>query len=626
MKIYSFQNIHIWKNICLPVLIMLLSGIPFKLPGQEITGEKRVWYPMTISFNGPEASEMDKAPNPFLDYRLQVIFTGPSGQVYNVPGFFDGDGRGGPSGNVWKVHFTANEAGNWHYRAVLKNGTGIAISTDPLAGTAVILKGQEGSIMVAPMDRNAPGFYGKGRVVHEKGSFYQKTAGDGRYWIKSGTDSPENFLAYSDFSDTPPNPDRPEWYHKYADHIKDWQQGDPTWDNGKGKGIIGALNYLSEHHVNSIYVLLMNIGGDGKDVYPFSGNIDPKGDPGNDNLHFDLAKLRQWEIVFDHAQRKEINIQAVFGEGEEANKKELDNAELGTERKLYYREMIARFSHCNALEWNISEEYDIPPFPLKPDLVMEFARYIREVDSYDHPVTVHNCYATGFDPFIGKVPFDLTSFQYYPEQKHTKIYYGYGEIAEKLRREAGENGRPIAIFFDEFCQASRKDDDAHDPTGFPFLSGQSFIRKEMIWPLFLSGDGGIEFISGDLLSLDDFRIHEPLWNYAWYARKFMEENLPLGEMEPVDYLLNNEGSGYYEDGQVFAKSGVCYAVYLPDATLPGMLNLHGDQNEFRLRWYNPRTGEFEGEEQIIQGGKDIQFGLPPSSSGDDWVVLLQKVR
>jgi len=47
------------------------------------------------------------------------------------------------------------------------------------------------------------------------------------------------------------------WEHRTP---KDWQSGDPDWGNGKGKAIIGALNYLASQHVNSIYFLPMNIG------------------------------------------------------------------------------------------------------------------------------------------------------------------------------------------------------------------------------------------------------------------------------------------------------------------------------------------------------------------------------
>jgi len=46
-------------------------------------------------------------------------------------------------------------------------------------------------------------------------------------------------------------------------------------------------------------------------------------------------------------------------EAEEPNKRELDDGELGTERMLYYRELIARFGHHLALQWNLCEEYNL---------------------------------------------------------------------------------------------------------------------------------------------------------------------------------------------------------------------------------------------------------------------------
>ena len=78
-------------------LICLLGNVPLAA-GTTINGDRVKWHPITISFAGPLANETDDSPNPFLDYRLQVTFTGPSGQNYLVPGFFDGDGNGGGGG------------------------------------------------------------------------------------------------------------------------------------------------------------------------------------------------------------------------------------------------------------------------------------------------------------------------------------------------------------------------------------------------------------------------------------------------------------------------------------------------------------------------------------------------
>jgi hypothetical protein len=40
----------------------------------EITGELKKWHKITLTFDGPETSEMDKL-NPFMAYRFDVYFT-----------------------------------------------------------------------------------------------------------------------------------------------------------------------------------------------------------------------------------------------------------------------------------------------------------------------------------------------------------------------------------------------------------------------------------------------------------------------------------------------------------------------------------------------------------------------
>jgi Putative collagen-binding domain of a collagenase len=127
-------------------------------------------------------------------------------------------------------------------------------------------------------------------------------------------------------------------------------------------------------------------------------------------------------------------------------------------------------------------------------------------------------------------------------------------------------------------------------------------------------------------TLEDFRPpYGGLLTYTRYARSFMEENLPFWEMAPQDGLLSGESgeSTANGGGQVFAKPGQLYAVYLPDATSTGSLDLSGVSGEFQKRWYNPRTGAFAGTPQSMSGGGKRSLGAPPSSASADWVVLVQ---
>jgi hypothetical protein len=598
-------TIRNWQAVACATVFVALDGLMSSAGAQvaasppfTLTGPCKKWEAVSIAFQGPAANAADNQPNPFLDYRLQVVFAGPGGKEYNVPGFFDGDGRGGQSGTVWRVLFSPDEVGAWKFRASFRKGPELAVRLEADAGQPAAFDGGTGSFVVVPSDAAAPEFLKWGRLEYV-GKFYLKFR-DGGYWIKGGTDEPEDFLGYAGFTNT-------KGRHRYENHVQDWRPGDPDWDNGKGKAIIGALNYLSSQHMNNLYFLPMNIGGDGKNVWPYLGPIDPKGSATNDNLHFDVAKLRQWESVFDHAQRRSIFLHFALNEAERGNKNELDNTALGVERKLYYRELIARFGHHVALQWNLCEEYNLD-LKLAPELVKSYAEYIHAVDPYDHPITVHHAgkLPQAWNPFLGFRLFPVTSFQW----EHT-------DIVEEWRKASREAGFPQVVSMDEFFPdtASVANADRH--------------RREYTWPIYLSG-GQLEYILADLIKTDDFRKYEPNWKYTWYARKFLEQNLPFWEMEPMDHLLTGaatyQGKNNLVTGQVFAKPDEIYALYVPLGDNTGTLDLTAANGKFTQRWYNPRTGGFMGPAKTIEGGKPVPLGQPPAEASEDWAVLIKRPK
>ncbi|MCK4627502.1 MAG: hypothetical protein KAT56_00790, partial [Sedimentisphaerales bacterium] len=152
----------------------------------------------------------------------------------------------------------------------------------------------------------------------------------------------------------------------------------------------------------------------------------------------------------------------------------------------------------------------------------------------------------------------------------------------------------------------------------PHGYGQVKIRKEVLYPILFSG-GSVEFILEDLLATDDFRRYEAMWNYTYFARKFMEENLPFYRMQPHDELLNGEA----RHGEVLARVGEKYAIYFPDARNTGKLDLRGHRKTFNKRWYNPRTGNFDGTISTLKGGDNVPLGTPPGEPKEDWVLLLE---
>jgi hypothetical protein len=266
------------------LFVLLLSALLFSCQTQQnqsikINGELKQWHKITLELTGPETSEWAKE-NPFLDYKLEATFTNGT-KSYTVPGFFAADGNAAETsadaGNIWKIHFRPEATGTWNYKISFRKGKDIVVIEgdnlgEPIDGDAI-----EGSFEVAASDKTGNDFRAKGRIVNG-GLGYFKFQDSDEIWIKNGADSPENFLAFTDFDQTlrfslktevrEGEADPKKDLHKYEPHTADWKTGDPSWQNGKGKGIIGALNYLASAGVNSQYMLTMNILGDGKDVWP----------------------------------------------------------------------------------------------------------------------------------------------------------------------------------------------------------------------------------------------------------------------------------------------------------------------------------------------------------------------
>ena len=568
-----------------------------------ISGQMSQWHPLTVDFAGPFATETDGSPNPFMDYRLVVEFTSPSGNVRQVPGFFAGNGQGGGSGNVWRARFAADEPGTWRYRANFRQAVDAAINLDFNSGNTASFHGEEGTFSISGVDPSSNGFLRWGSLDYV-GEHYLKFR-NGPYWIKTGTDSPENFLAYAGFDATfDQGGVREGFIHRYDAHRSDFRDGDPLFtsaDTGvDSRGIIGSLNYLSDRGVNSIYFLPMNLGGDGYDTHPF---LAPERTE-YFKTHFDISKLHQWNQVLSHAQNRGIALNVVLNETEIENREWQDDGLFGRERQLYYRELIARFGYLLAIKWNISEENNFPV-----DFVREAAFYLSALDWTSKPVTLHtppdrfeNYFALLGNPLI-----TATSIQYDTNRA--------SEYTEEWRQRSRDAGVPWVVDLDE------------NATGL-LDNNTDDLRRRVLYDVLFSG-GNIEWyfgfggppLGGDI-TVEDFRTREIMWNQSRYARELMERELPFNRMQPQDNLVSNENQDF-GGAEVFAAPGEIYAVYLPNASGNAQLQLPSSNTAWRLRWFNPVSGQFEREETRQDNGNGVvSLENPPSARDRDWVILV----
>ena len=116
----------------------------------------------------------------------------------------------------------------------------------------------------------------------------------------------------------------------------------------------------------------------------------------------DVSRLDQWEIVFEHGTK--LGMYLHFKTMETENELLLDEGDLGPQRKLYYRELIARFSHHLALNWNLGEEINNATHEQK----VAWANYLWTQDPYRHHIVIHNMGEPHYD-LLGKAS-RLTGF------------------------------------------------------------------------------------------------------------------------------------------------------------------------------------------------------------------------
>lgn len=516
--------------------------------------------PFTLDFVGPELTE---ARETFTDYFMEVRFTyTKTGMAYTVPGYFAADGNaantGATSGTVWRAHFNPPQHGKWIYEVNFKTGPNAAIATQYPEASAGYFDGASGKFTVAPaaLNPSAIDFARQGMLI-DMNKGYLEHRGTQDLWLKTGAGSPENILAYADFDGTY---DAGGTYfpalgenqlHEFEPHIKDAQAGDPTWNGGKGAAILGIGNYYAEVGVNAQYLVSMNIEGDGQDVFPYVSHTDP--------YVFDVSKLAQWEIVFSHFNMRGVLIDVLLTETENESIFEAwDGVTVGADfagsRKLYYREMIARFGHLSGLVWNLGEENGVvgnsgqDPYrqPTSAAQRLEFAQYIARLDSYGHAIVHHNWPDDedhAYGPLLGEGAFSGISLQ---------AHHNYFEKAEDWTRRSKAAGRQWMITIDEplgWEYGARPDSNAADHTRE--ING-------VLWPAFMGGGAGVDWYFGwqnnaptSDLSNEDQRSRHNLWIKSTRVRTFIEDNVDLSTMkaDASDAPLILRWSGQDKDGE-----------------------------------------------------------------------------
>jgi hypothetical protein len=351
----------------------------------------------------------------------------------------------------------------------------------------------------------------------------------------------------------------------------------------------------------------MNVAGDGEDVWPWINE--------DEILRFDCSKLDQWEIVFSHMDKLGIMLHIVTQETE--NECLLDNGDTGIQRKLYYRELVARFAHHLAITWNLGEENGpagFSPVGQTDQQRKDAATFLKKINPYKDLIVIHTHSSDPdrqkiVDPLLGYSDLDGLSIQV------GNLSEAHEQTIKWLRLSDG-SCKPWVVCLDEIGPANTgvKPDSAdqdHDN-----------VRKYVLWANLMAGGGGVEWYFGfqyphNDLNCENWRSRDKMWDQTSYALEFFQNHVPFGEMKSHDDLTLSETD------YCFALEGDIYIIYLPDGGTTE-INLTEQDGEYVINWFNPRKGGdlVLGTKQFIPGGQINEIGFPPQEIDKDWVALV----
>jgi hypothetical protein len=245
-------------------------------------------------------SSANSYANKFTDVTLTAAVTPPSGATRTVRGFYDGDGAGGQSGNVWKFRYMPLETGPHSYRTTSNDAQldGVTGSFNGVASASSNLFLRRGPLRIHPANPHA--------VAHHDGTPF--------FW---NGESEHFFLTHD------------------ATKISQSER-------------LAALDFLQTKKVNNLLMTMVN--ADSFWTFPWAGTTSSD----LDRNRFDLARLRQWEQVFTVARDREIACDLWFFSDDSGS---LYPAAGGAQEDLYFRTMIARFAAFANVTWNLALEY-----------------------------------------------------------------------------------------------------------------------------------------------------------------------------------------------------------------------------------------------------------------------------
>lgn len=329
---------------------VMLAAAVWLLSSASIASPQEAAIPLYGRFETQLAHDKVYA-NPFKDVVLDATFGAPSGRKVAFFGFYDGDGRGGRHGSVWRLRFMPDEVGQWSYTCRFSDGTTEA------EGFFVCVK--DGA-RPGPLGVNGTHFVHPDKRTFQPWSYYYSEAFCGD-WTAVNKGIETFFPEKQGFS----------WCCTTF-----WQ---------------GPL--LKDHKWNAL---------------PFNGFYPIRG---GDYTVLDLASWRHVDEVLDELEKRGViwfNFDGFVPNvgGTMSNMQRLNF----DAQKVYVRNAVARLAPYWNVTWNIAFEWN--EF-MKAEQVAQLVDYVHTIDPWKHLVTVHDQGKfTSGEEIIKNLHVDFVTLQY----------------------------------------------------------------------------------------------------------------------------------------------------------------------------------------------------------------------
>ena len=432
-------------------------------------------------------------PNPFTDVTVDATFTGPSGQAFTIPAFYDGD-------HAWRVRFNPNESGSWQFRIAsrpadpeLTTSGGFDVTGAQTRGYLRATPGEgwgfhyESGEPVFLLGDTTYNLFGMAHCGNDVTGFLQRRAEQGFNLLRIRV---------------PVSPFHPPDGYNTWQTCRTW-----AWGGSEQSPRFDRFDLAYFHTVDAVMQQIETLG-----------------------LGVEMI-MEGWGFEFPFNSR---------------------NIFVPEWEELWMRYLIARYDAYNSLYfWTPLNEYEYYPNgdwhykPVADRWAMRIARWIKDTAQHGHIVSMHNgprepAFAQRFAADPDAV--DAIMFQEWGARDREHGWLATGIEDQIGRSLSGWQGSAV---FAEYGYERNPD--------FPLLiPGHEFCDQEHTrrgaWRGVFCALGvihGFENSWGPFLRLEE---DQPGLAYLLHLRRFLTELVPFHEMQPSDDLVVGADATYAPGG------------------------------------------------------------------------------